>query len=520
MYNSTIKELAIADTFEDQQTNFLTESTNKLLKLLIEIYDQKNLAAELKDLGLEINRESLNKWKKDPIKSPLRIDEPSQKLIRDKLLPARPKHYDKPSFTFIDLFAGIGGLRTAFEGIKGQCVYTSEYNAPARRTYLANHYIEDDELGYFLEDEDVRPEDYKREKNKSYMDIRRVTLSPIADESGAHSRYNKVVNKAGRKEIEDNINFHIPDHDMLLAGFPCQPFSIAGVSKKNALGRSHGFDCESQGTLFFDVEKILKVKKPKFFLLENVKNLKSHDKGKTFAVIIRALDKLGYWISDISNEEESIEEIIEKVRKRKPEPVILDGQKFVPQHRERIALVGVRKNLSYEGLSLANVKKYYPKSRITLKDILDKEVPKNYILTDNLWEYLFNYAIKHKKKGNGFGFGLVDPEDPDAVCRCLSARYYKDGSEILVNFQGLEKDYLAKAFIDPQKLNKKYKKPRRLTPRECARLMGFEKPGCDDSFRIPVSDTQAYKQCGNSIVVPVFQAVAKLMKPYIQKANK
>lgn len=520
MYNSTIKELAIADAFSDQQITTLTESTNRLLKLLIAIYDQKNLAVELRDLGLDINRESLNKWKKDQLKNPLRIDEPSQKLIRDKLLPAKPKHYDKPAFTFIDLFAGIGGLRRAFDGIKGQCVYTSEYDAPARRTYLANHYVEDDELRYFLEDEGVKPENYLREKNKSYMDIRRVTLSPIEDISGAHNRYNKVVSKVDEKEIEENVNFHIPDHDVLLAGFPCQPFSIAGVSKKNSLGRSHGFDCESQGTLFFDVEKILKIKKPKFFLLENVKNLKSHDKGKTFAVIVRALDKLGYWISDISNEEGSIEEIIEKVRKRKPEPVVLDGQKFVPQHRERVALVGVRKDLSYKGLSLTNIKKYYPKPRITLKDILDEDVPEKYTLTDNLWEYLFNYAIKHKKKGNGFGFGMVDPEDPSVVCRCLSARYYKDGSEILVNFQGLEKDYLNKALIDPRKLNKKYKKPRRLTPRECARLMGFEKPGRDDGFIMPVSDTQAYKQCGNSVVVPVFQAVAKIMKPYILKANK
>lgn len=500
MYKNKIRELAIADNFADYQIENLTDSTNQLLKLLLEIYGQKDLAIHLKQIGLDISRETLNKWKKDKHKTPIRIDMPSQDLIRNKLLPAKPM--DERKFRFIDLFAGIGGLRQGFSDIGGDCVFTSEWDEQARRTYLANHYVHNDELPYFLDSEEENPE-----KNRSFMDIQKITMSKSED--------------ATAEDIENSINSHIPDHDVLLAGFPCQPFSLAGISKKNSLGRAHGFDCDTQGTLFFDVEKIIEVKQPKFFVLENVKNLKSHDNGNTFAVIIRALHRLGYWIADISDEGDDIESAISVVRKRKQEPVVIDGQHFVPQHRERVVLVGVRQDINPSGFSLKNVANQYPKHKPTLRDILSESVDDKYTLTDNLWSYLFNYALKHQKKGNGFGFGLVNPTNENAVCRTLSARYYKDGSEILINFQGMEDDYITKAKAHPETLfDKQYKKPRRLTPQECARLMGFEKPPhamteIDREFVIPVSDTRAYKQFGNSVVVPVFRSVAALMLPLI-----
>lgn len=333
-------------------------------------------------------------------------------------------------FNFIDLFAGIGGLRKAFDSIGGHCVFTSEYNKFAQQTYAANF----------------------RDNHPIFGDI--TTLADASD---------------------------VPDHDVLVAGFPCQPFSIAGVSKKNSLGRNHGFACEAQGTLFFDVARILDKKRPAAFLLENVKNLTSHDKGRTFDVIMRTLrEELGY-----------------NVWHR-----VIDAQHFVPQHRERIVIVGFRDDVpfNWDGLNLP------PKGSKRMRAILHPQdgseateppytlgpsgqVNGKYTLTDKLWQYLKDYAEGHKAKGNGFGFGLVGPDD---VARTLSARYYKDGSEILVS-QG-------------KRVN-----PRRLTPRECARLMGYP-----DDFRIPVSDTQAYKQFGNSVAVPVFQEVARLMQPHIQ----
>jgi len=316
-----------------------------------------------------------------------------------------------------------------FEKFGGHCVFTSEWNAFSQKTYLAN--FPADETHMFA------------------GDITQV------DESD------------------------VPDHDVLLAGFPCQPFSIAGVSKKNALGRPHGFECTTQGTLFFDVARIIAKKKPKAFLLENVKNLVSHDKGNTFKVILQTLrEELGY-------------EVHYKV---------IDGQHFTPQHRERIMIVGFRdKNeFSWDKLKL-------PSNGPRLSSILhtqdgnekieepytigDKgKINPKYTLTENLWAYLQAYKEKHSAAGNGFGFGLVTGE---SVTRTLSARYYKDGSEILVS-QGSRK------------------RPRRLTPRECARLMGYP-----DSFKIPVSDTQAYRQFGNSVVVPVITEVARLMTPYV-----
>jgi DNA (cytosine-5)-methyltransferase 1 len=362
-------------------------------------------------------------------------------------------------FTFIDLFAGIGGIRKGFSDAGGRCVLTCEWDDYAVRTYKANW--------------GSCPE------HKFVKDIKSLTQPQDIPES----------------EILDSIDREIPDHDVLLAGFPCQPFSIAGVSKKKALGRSHGFECEDQGQLFFDILRILEAKKPKFIVLENVKNLKSHDKGNTFKVIKSKLVEAGYWIANLDDE--------------KPDPKIIDGANFLPQHRERIVLIGFRKDIAerlnaYETFDLRNIKDYYPKKRPQLRDILDKhsEVDPKYTLTPKLWEYLQNYAFKHKQKGNGFGFGLVKRSSKQTT-RTLSARYYKDGSEILIDQEGLKRSE---------------GRPRRLTPQECARLMGFYKKG-EPVFKIPVSDTRAYKQFGNSVIVPVFEAIAKLMKPYILNAK-
>lgn len=322
-----------------------------------------------------------------------------------------------PEFKFIDLFAGIGGIRLAYQNLGGKCVFTSEWDSYSKKTYEAN--------------------------------FGKVPFGDIT-------------------QINEN---EIPDHDILLAGFPCQPFSIAGVSKKNALGRKHGFLDETQGTLFFDIARILKHKRPKTFMLENVKNLVSHDKGNTFKVIQNTLRELNY-------------NIYFKV---------LDGKHFVPQHRERIIIVGFD-NEYFKGKE--NFK--FPEmgdAKFALKDILLPEVDPKYTLSDKLWNYLQEYAKKHKAKGNGFGFGLADL---NGISRTMSARYYKDGAEILIPQEG--------------------KNPRRLVPRECARLQGFP-----DEFVIPVSDNQAYKQFGNSVVSPLMQAVgANILKELIQinESNK
>lgn len=344
----------------------------------------------------------------------------------------------KAAFTFIDLFAGIGGLRRGFEGIGGKCIFSSEWDTFSAKTYRANF-----------------PDD----------------VHPVSG------------------DITQIDPQSIPDFDVLLAGFPCQPFSIAGVSKKNALQRAHGFACEAQGTLFFDLAQIINVKRPAAFLLENVKNLLSHDKGRTFAVIRDVLEvQLGYHIS---------------VR-------VIDAKSYLPQHRERIMIAGFRSDV---GCDLADMVIPDPTSGPKLHTILHPEdgsetpdghftvgniarVSEKYTLTDHLWRYLQDYSAKHKAKGNGFGFGLVGQQD---IARTLSARYYKDGSEILIRQTG--------------------KNPRRLTPRECARLMGFDTP-TGAEFVIPVSDTQAYRQFGNSVAVPVIEAVARHMQPYLKKALK
>lgn len=433
-----------------------------LVTKLLEIYDQKFLGNYLNQVSPgQWCRETINRWVKGKASPQLSYRE-HEALTH--LLPPPPANHQKYDFDFIDLFAGIGGIRRGFELAGGRCVFTSEWEKQAVRTYKANHYS-DPSVHSFNDD------------------IRKITLS-------------NQENVSAQKVVQ-SINSNIPDHEVLLAGFPCQPFSIAGVSKKNALGRAHGFECKTQGTLFFDVAKIIEVKRPLAFVLENVKNLKSHDKGRTFKVITEALDELGYWVADVDDND-------------KGDPKIIDGQHFVPQHRERIVLVGFRRDLMvHEGFTLRDIKRHYPKKKPTLGEILEPTVDEKYVLTPKLWEYLFNYAIKHKAKGNGFGYGLTRAGD---ITRTLSARYYKDGSEILID-RGFDP---TKSFYNPVNMANR---PRRLTPRECARLMGYDKPDSND-FRIPVSDTQAYKQFGNSVVVPVFAAVAQLMRPRIKEAIK
>ncbi|MCH7648649.1 MAG: DNA (cytosine-5-)-methyltransferase [Thaumarchaeota archaeon] len=307
--------------------------------------------------------------------------------------------YKKAGFTFIDLFAGIGGTRLAFEKAGGRCIFSSEWNKYSQQTYEAN----------FGEAPDG--------------DITKI--------------------KASR----------VPNHDILVGGFPCQPFSIAGVSSKKHLGRPHGFKDLTQGTLFFDIARIIKAKKPKAFLLENVKNLVSHDKQRTFKVILKVLrEKLGY---DVHYK-------------------VIDASNVVPQHRERIFIVGFNTPMQFEFPELVN-------KRPKLADILEKKVDRKYTLTDGTWNSLQRHMQKHRAKGNGFGYNLADR---NGIAKTLSARYYKDGAEILI----------------PQGANKN---PRRLTPRECARLMGFP-----EKFKIPVSDNQSYRQFGNAVVVPVVGAIA------------
>ncbi|MCE3607101.1 DNA (cytosine-5-)-methyltransferase [Massilia sp. P8910] len=434
---------------------------NLLLKAL-ESYDLKAVVTHLNEVSPDTwTIEMLKGWVSG--KRPGYLSQ-SEYVHLAKLLPDAPAKRKTYDFDFIDLFAGIGGIRRGFEKAGGRCVFTSEWNKYAVRTYKANHYCDPDQ-------------------HRFNEDIRDLTLSGMPEIS--------------EYDAYKFIDVNVPDHDVLLAGFPCQPFSIAGVSKKNSMGRKHGFECETQGTLFFDVARIIAAKRPTAFVLENVKNLKSHDKGNTFRVIMKSLDELGYWVSDADAPPKS-------------DHKVLDGSHFVPQHRERIVLVGFRKDLNvHDGFTLQDVAKLVPKKKPKLGDILDSEVDPRYILTPKLWEYLFNYSIKHKEKGNGFGYGLVNA---DAVTRTLSARYHKDGSEILVD-RGFEPEL----GFDHEK--NMANRPRRLTPRECARLMGYDGPGESD-FRIPVSDTQAYKQFGNSVVVPVFAAVAQLMKTRIIEGKR
>lgn len=463
-----LEQLAQKLIAQNEQDQLVKRAEDReLINKLVEIYDQKHVADALRAISdSDWTRESLNRWLNGKTVQKSLTDLEVKML--NQLLPEPPEYHPHYAFQFIDLFAGIGGIRKGFEDIGGQCVFTSEWNKEATRTYKANWYCDP-------------------EHHKFNSDICDITLSN--DQS------------VSEKEAYRNIDREIPDHDVLLAGFPCQPFSLAGVSKKNSLGRAHGFECETQGTLFFDVARIIAAKKPSIFLLENVKNLKSHDKGKTFRIIMQTLNELGYVVADADHVGSD-------------DPKIIDGKNFLPQHRERIVLIGFRRDLNiHSGFTLKNINQFFPSKKPTIADLLDEKVDSKYILTPALWKYLYYYAKKHQAKGNGFGFGLVSPSDPDSVARTLSARYHKDGSEILID-RGWNKELGEYDFDDDS--NQK-NRPRRLTPRECARLMGFESQN-STSFRIPVSDTQAYRQFGNSVVVPVFVAIAKLLKPYISRA--
>lgn len=357
-----------------------------------------------KQLHIRLNDEIYSALSELSSKSDTSIQDTVSAAVMELVSKKKNNEMDDYKFTFIDLFAGIGGMRIAYQNAGGKCVYSNEWNKYSQQTYFAN----------FGE----QPEG----------DITKVDARMI------------------------------PDHDILVAGFPCQPFSIAGVSKKQSMGRATGFEDKTQGTLFFDVCRVLKTKRPKAFMLENVKNLKSHDRGRTFKVIMESLDELNYQVFY----------------------AILDGQNFVPQHRERILIVGFDRERYGNDITFDFA--LTPKEpKPVMRDILESEVDEKYTLSDKLWTYLQNYAAKHKAAGNGFGYGIANP---DGISRTLSARYYKDGSEILI----AQRD----------------KNPRRLTPRECARLQGFP-----DDFKIVVSDTQAYKQFGNSVVVPLMEAVAK-----------
>ncbi len=437
----------------------------QLVGQLLEIFDLKTLAATLQQAGhCAWTREALSRWVKGT--GAMKALTQAEIAALNSLLPSPPAHHPHYAFRFIDLFAGIGGIRSGFDAIGGQCVLTSEWNKYSVKTYRANWYCDPDRHAF-------------------NQDIRDITLSGRPEVS--------------EQEAYQHIDQQVPDHDVLLAGFPCQPFSLAGVSKKNALGRAHGFECEAQGTLFFDVARIITAKKPAVFVLENVKNLKSHDKGNTFRVIMATLDELGYEVADADASGAG-------------DPKIIDGKHFLPQHRERIVLVGFRRDLNLPKFSLSMLKTLYPQQRTPLRELLEPVVDAKYILTPTLWKYLYNYARKHQAKGNGFGYGLVDPDKENGVVRTLSARYYKDGSEILID-RGWDRQL---GEVDFDDAHNQQHRPRRLTPTECARLMGFETPG--QCFRIPVSDSQAYRQFGNSVVVPAFAAVARLLLPWILQA--
>lgn len=302
------------------------------------------------------------------------------------------------TFRFIDLFAGIGGIRLPFDELGGRCVFSSEIDKFAKETYYTNF------------------------RDVPHGDITKIHPSDI------------------------------PPFDLLLAGFPCQPFSQAGLQR--------GFD-DARGTLFFSIAKIVKEHHPNVILLENVKRLKTHNKGHTYRVIAQTLEDCGYTVSS----------------------QILAAKDFgIPQNRERIYIVGLKQGETFS----------FPRptlEKTCVGDILENTVHDRYTLSDRLWEGHQKRKQSHITKGNGFGYTLFHHASP--YTNTLSARYYKDGSEILID-QGSPKN------------------PRKLTPREAARLQGFP-----DTFKIPVSDVQAYKQFGNSVCVPVIRAIAQNLKPFL-----
>jgi DNA (cytosine-5)-methyltransferase 1 len=404
--------------FPDNQKNWnvAVYGPNNYKAALISHYlstGNKKLKKPAISFAVELLREIL----KNDVKNSL-TDQTLHRLIqysKDVLFP-KPVN---PKFTFIDLFAGIGGFRIALQNLQGECVFTSEWDKMAQKTYHTN-----------------------------FGEI------PFGD----------ITSENTKRWIPQKF-------DILCGGFPCQPFSIAGVTKKNALGRKHGFEDEKQGNLFFHIVEIIEKHRPKAFFLENVKNLLSHDKGNTFNIIRESLLDLGYSFHS----------------------KILDGQNYVPQHRQRTFMVGFDKKI-YKGKESFTFPVTPEKRIYELKDIIEDTVDAKYTLSKHLWNYLFEYAIKHKEKGNGFGYGLFD-KNKDKVTRTISARYYKDGAEVLIK--------------------QKNKSPRRLTPRECARLQGYP-----EHFAIPVSDNQAYKQFGNSVVVPLIQTIGNNIVEILENKSR
>lgn len=322
----------------------------------------------------------------------------------------------KTSFNFIDLFAGIGGFRLSLQSFGGNCVFSSEWDKSAQKTYLKNY------------------------GEMPFGDITSLTNSSVPDHELARM---------------------IPDHDVIAAGFPCQPFSHAGVSARTAVGIEHGFKCETQGTLFFDVLRIAQVKKPKVLFLENVRNLERHDKGRTFDVIRRSIDELGY---DFQYK-------------------IIDSSTMVPQRRVRCYMVCFRKDL--------NVNFQFPDfsgDPLPLKSILEDNVSEKYTISEKLWQGHINRTKRNLERGTGFTAHTANLDKPSNT---IVARYGKDGKECLIPQLG--------------------KTPRLLTPRECARLQGYP-----DNFWIPDVRTPAYKQFGNSVAVPVVKKIAKEITKVMQ----
>ena len=329
-------------------------------------------------------------------------------------------------------------MRKGFESAGGRCVFTSERDTYAQKTYQANFPGDSHDISGDITS--VRSED-------------------------------------------------IPAHDVLLAGFPCQPFSLAGMTSRKQNGKGSGFSCPSQGGLFFEIVRILACHRPRAFVLENVKNLMNHDGGRTWDIILQTLSlKLGYHVQFRC----------------------INSRFWVPQNRERVFITGFQEKT---GFSIESMCVSEGLKAPVLRDILHPEdgsetgedpytqghegkVSPKYTLSDRVWSYLQSHALKHGIRGNGFGYSLANTQ---GASRTLSARYGKDGSEILIPQHG--------------------RNPRRLTPRECSRLMGFDQPG-ESRFRIPVSDTQAYRQFGNAVVVPVVEALARHMLPWISRTRE
>ncbi|HEL2372877.1 TPA: DNA (cytosine-5-)-methyltransferase [Streptococcus suis] len=356
-------------------------------------------------LGLSREEEkTLKLWETGSVDIPDKI---YQRILR---FPTKPVFatdcVNNPRFTQIDLFAGIGGIRLGFQKNGGKTVFSSEWDKFAQKTYRVN-----------------------------YGEIPHGDITQIDEKD-------------------------IPDHDILLAGFPCQPFSMAGLKR--------GFD-DVRGTLFFDIARILKEKRPKAFLLENVKNLRTHDKGNTLRVILSVLDELNYYV---------------------PTPQVLNAYNFgVPQNRERIMIVGFNKDYLPTDFDEFIFPSGEKDEKVVVGDILESEVDDKYTISNKLYQGHLQRKQQHKAKGNGFGFSLFSKESK--YTSTISARYYKDGSEALIEQSG--------------------RNPRMLTPRECARLQGFP-----EEFIIPVSNAQAYKQFGNSVCVNVIDAVAKEMISFLE----